>query len=56
MQDAAVVALERWPRDGVPDDPRAWLTVVARNRALDRLRREAEAVGQGGHDHGPVRQ
>ena len=46
MQDAAVVALERWPRDGVPDDPRAWLTVVARNRALDRLRREAKRSGK----------
>ncbi|HWM18911.1 MAG TPA: sigma-70 family RNA polymerase sigma factor [Ilumatobacteraceae bacterium] len=46
VQDAAVVALERWPRDGVPDDPRAWLTVVARNRALDRLRREAKRLGK----------
>jgi RNA polymerase sigma-70 factor (ECF subfamily) len=46
VQDAAVVALERWPRDGVPDDPRAWLTVVARNRALDRLRREAKRAGK----------
>ena len=46
MQDAAVAALERWPRDGVPDDPRAWLTVVARNRALDRLRREAKRSGK----------
>jgi RNA polymerase sigma-70 factor (ECF subfamily) len=46
VQDAAVVALERWPRDGVPRDPRAWLTVVARNRALDRLRREAKRAGK----------
>jgi RNA polymerase sigma-70 factor (ECF subfamily) len=46
VQDAAVAALERWPRDGVPDDPRAWLTVVARNRALDRLRREAKRSGK----------
>ncbi|MEJ7584754.1 MAG: RNA polymerase sigma factor [Acidimicrobiales bacterium] len=46
VQDAAVVALERGPRDGVPDDPRAWLTVVARNRALDRLRREAKRSGK----------
>jgi RNA polymerase sigma-70 factor (ECF subfamily) len=37
--DAYVVALERWPRDGVPDRPGAWLTTTARNRALDRLRR-----------------
>jgi RNA polymerase sigma factor (sigma-70 family) len=42
VQDAAVAALERWPATGVPDDPRAWLTVVARNRAIDRLRREAK--------------
>jgi RNA polymerase sigma-70 factor (ECF subfamily) len=46
VQDAAVTALERWPRDGVPADPRAWLTVVARNRALDRLRREAKRLGK----------
>ena len=46
VQDAAVAALERWPRDGVPDDPRAWLTVVARNRAVDRLRREAKRSGK----------
>ncbi len=46
VQDAAVAALERWPRDGVPDDPRAWLTVVARHRALDRLRREAKRSGK----------
>ena len=45
-QDAAVAAMERWPRDGVPDDPRAWLTVVARHRALDRLRREAKRAGK----------
>jgi RNA polymerase sigma-70 factor, ECF subfamily len=46
VQDAAVAALECWPRDGVPVDPRAWLTVVARNRALDRLRREAKRSGK----------
>ncbi|HEX6116003.1 MAG TPA: RNA polymerase sigma factor [Solirubrobacterales bacterium] len=39
VQDAFVVALERWPRDGVPDNPGAWITRVARNRAIDRLRR-----------------
>lgn len=39
-QDAFAAALERWPRDGVPDRPGAWLTTTARNRALDRLRRE----------------
>ena len=38
-QDAFAQALERWPRDGVPHRPGAWLTTTARNRALDRLRR-----------------
>jgi RNA polymerase sigma-70 factor (ECF subfamily) len=40
-QDAFALALERWPRDGVPRRPGAWLTTTARNRALDRLRRAA---------------
>jgi RNA polymerase sigma-70 factor (ECF subfamily) len=45
VQDAFAQALERWPRDGVPRRPGAWLTTAARNRALDRLRRSAnEAV------------
>ena len=34
------MAAERWPRDGTPPNPGAWLTVTARNRAIDRLRRE----------------
>ncbi|KQT89408.1 RNA polymerase subunit sigma-24 [Marmoricola sp. Leaf446] len=38
--EALVVAAERWPVDGVPPNPGAWLTTVARNKALDRLRRE----------------
>jgi RNA polymerase sigma-70 factor (ECF subfamily) len=38
-QDAFARALERWPRDGVPRNPGAWLTTTARNRAIDRLRR-----------------
>ncbi len=33
------MALERWPRDGVPANPGAWITTTARNRAIDRLRR-----------------
>jgi RNA polymerase sigma-70 factor (ECF subfamily) len=40
VQDAVVRALQTWPRDGVPDSPRAWLTVTARRRAVDILRRE----------------
>ena len=40
-QDAFVQALQRWSRDGVPSRPGAWLTTVARNRAVDRLRRRA---------------
>jgi RNA polymerase sigma-70 factor, ECF subfamily len=40
-QDAFAQALERWPRDGIPRRPGAWLTTTARNRAVDRLRREA---------------
>jgi RNA polymerase sigma-70 factor, ECF subfamily len=39
LQDAFAAALARWPTDGVPDRPGAWLTTTARNRALDRLRR-----------------
>ncbi|GAA5065352.1 RNA polymerase sigma-70 factor (ECF subfamily) [Thermocatellispora tengchongensis] len=39
-QDAFAAALRVWPRDGVPRRPGAWLTVTARNRATDRLRRE----------------
>jgi RNA polymerase sigma-70 factor, ECF subfamily len=40
-QDAFEQALQRWPRDGIPRRPGAWLTTTARNRAIDRLRREA---------------
>ena len=40
-QEAFARALQRWPRDGVPRNPGAWLTTTARNAATDRLRREA---------------
>jgi RNA polymerase sigma-70 factor (ECF subfamily) len=40
-QDAFTAALQRWARDGIPRRPGAWLTTTARNRATDRLRREA---------------
>jgi len=39
VADAYAIALERWPADGVPDNPGAWITTTARNRAIDRLRR-----------------
>ena len=39
-QDSLVVALERWPESGVPDNPGAWLMTTAKNRAFDRLRRQ----------------
>ncbi|MBV9422529.1 MAG: sigma-70 family RNA polymerase sigma factor [Solirubrobacterales bacterium] len=39
-QEAFAVAAERWPREGVPANPGAWLMVTARNRAIDRIRRE----------------
>ncbi|MBK8136930.1 MAG: RNA polymerase sigma factor [Chloroflexi bacterium] len=39
LQDALVSALERWPREGLPRNPAAWITTTARNRAIDRLRR-----------------
>lgn len=40
-QEAFAQALVRWPRDGVPERPGAWLTTTARNKAVDRMRREA---------------
>jgi RNA polymerase sigma factor (sigma-70 family) len=51
-QDALIAALEHWPRDGVPDNPGAWLMTTAKHRALDRLRRDKrlgeklEEIGQ----------
>jgi RNA polymerase sigma-70 factor (ECF subfamily) len=41
VQEAFVVAGERWPKDGLPPNPGGWITTTARNRAIDRLRREA---------------
>jgi len=40
VQDAFATALERWPRSGAPDNPAAWIVTTARNRAIDRIRRE----------------
>ena len=50
-QDALLAALERWPTDGIPDNPGSWLMTTARNRAIDRLRhfqlqrRKRDALG-----------
>ena len=52
MQDAFATALERWPREGLPRTPGAWIVTTARNRAIDRIRREkvfqqkAELIGR----------
>jgi RNA polymerase sigma-70 factor, ECF subfamily len=39
-QEAFAIAADRWPRDGTPANPRAWLLTTARNRAIDRIRRD----------------
>jgi RNA polymerase sigma-70 factor, ECF subfamily len=61
VQEAFAVALARWPGDGLPPNPGGWITTTARNRAVDRLRRESrgrELLGEvavlasGGHDPG----
>jgi hypothetical protein len=41
VQEAFAVALRRWPADGLPPNPGGWITTTARNRAIDRLRRES---------------
>src|SRR3954470_2595123 len=41
VQEAFAVAVERWPASGLPPNPGAWITTTARNRAIDRLRRES---------------
>src|SRR6266513_2069615 len=62
-QDALVVALERWPRSGIPDNPGAWLMATAKHRAIDQLRRSKmldrkhEQLGhelEAGRDAGPA--
>lgn len=45
-QDAFALAWQRWPSEGVPRRPGAWLTTTARNRAIDRLRREATGAAK----------
>jgi RNA polymerase sigma-70 factor (ECF subfamily) len=46
VQEAFTEALQAWPRDGVPENPGGWIVTVARNRALDRLRRESVRRGK----------
>ena len=41
MQEAFAIALGKWPGDGLPPNPGGWITSTARNRAIDRLRRES---------------
>ena len=60
MQEAFAIALERWPREGTPDNPAGWIVRTARNRAVDRLRRERRYVEKlrelealGARDTGP---
>jgi RNA polymerase sigma-70 factor, ECF subfamily len=53
VQEAFVAALRRWPVTGVPDNPGAWITTTARNRALDVVRRESQRPGR---EEGAVRQ
>ncbi|MFE9500768.1 RNA polymerase sigma factor [Streptomyces collinus] len=46
LADACLQAVRRWPADGIPDHPAAWLTRVARNAAIDRIRREQNLAGK----------
>jgi len=46
-QEAFAIAAERWPRDGTPENPAAWLIVTARNRAIDRIRRDRKVQPRG---------
>ena len=45
-QDALVAALEQWPRDGIPQNPAAWLMGAAKHRAIDLLRRGSVVAGK----------
>jgi RNA polymerase sigma-70 factor (ECF subfamily) len=46
VQDAFVEAVRRWPSDGAPPSPAGWIITTARNKAIDRLRREALRDGK----------
>jgi len=45
-QDALLMALERWPETGIPDNPGAWLMTTAKNRAIDLARKRATAANK----------
>ena len=45
-QEAFAIAAQRWPASGMPDNPGAWLVTTARNRAIDRIRRERTLAGK----------
>jgi RNA polymerase sigma-70 factor (ECF subfamily) len=47
-QEAFAIAADRWPRDGIPSNPRAWLMTTARNRATDRIRRDQALTAKSG--------
>src|SRR5206468_9970373 len=58
VQDAFAVALRKWTGAGLPPNPGAWITTTARNRAIDRLRREArgrELLSEAAHAQPPWR-
>ena len=60
VQDAFLTAVQRWPGDGVPPSPAGWIVTTAKNRAIDRLRRESSRADRHAHaallqvDDGPV--
>ncbi len=49
LQEALLVALERWPRAGLPQNPAAWITTVARRKAIDQVRRRQTHAGKQAH-------
>jgi len=56
LHDAFTAALDRWPEDGVPENPRAWLISTGRFKAIDRLRRGAPASsGSGSSSRAAIR-
>ena len=54
LQEAFTAAMQQWPHDGLPHNPRAWLVSAARFKAIDRLRREARLDSLEDLQHEPV--